>query len=300
MTFLSDRTSAKEVIDMTKDIAHLIEEKTPTFSKGQKRIAGIITQSYEKAAYMTAAKLGAAAGVSESTVVRFANELGFQGYPELQRAIQELVRIRLTPNQRIEVTNSRIGNGDVLSNVMSADIDKIKFTLDNIDRESFNSAVQSIIKAKHIYIFGARSSSFLASFLHFNLSLIFENVKLIQPTNTSEVFEQILDIDRDDVMISISFPRYSSKAVSAVKYAQSQGAAVIALTDSSSAPIAQYANHLLTAQSDMASYVDSLVAPLSIINAIIVQITKLRQNEVKERFDKLERVWDEFEVYAKR
>ena len=284
---------------MNKDIAILIEEKMPTLSKGQKRIAGIVTQSYEKTAYMTAAKLGNAAGVSESTVVRFANELGFDGYPEFQRAVQELVRTRLTPNQRIEVTNTRIGDGDLLASVMVDDMDKIKFTLDNIDRDSFNSAIDSIIKAKHIYIFGVRSSSFLASFLHFNLSLIFENVKLIQPTNTSEVFEQILDIDKDDVMIAISFPRYSSKAVNAVKYAQAQNAAVIALTDSKSAPIAQYASHLLTAQSDMASFVDSLVAPLSIINAIIVQITKLRQNEVKERFDKLERVWDEYEVYAK-
>ena len=285
---------------MVKDIAALIEELMPTLSKGQKRIASVVTQSYEKTAYMTAAKLGSAAGVSESTVVRFANELGFDGYPEFQRAVQELVRKRLTPNQRIEVTNTRIGDGDLLSSVMEDDIDKIKFTLDNIDRSSFERAVESIIKAKQIYIFGVRSSSFLASFLHFNLSLIFENVKLIQPTNTSEVFEQILDISKDDVMIAISFPRYSSKAVNAVKYAQAQNAAVIALTDSKSAPIAQYANHLLTAQSDMASYVDSLVAPLSIINAIIVQITKLRQSEVKERFDKLERVWDEYEVYAKR
>ena len=284
---------------MTNDISALIKAKMPTLSKGQKRISSVIIQSYEKAAYMTAAKLGEAAGVSESTVVRFATELGFDGYPEFQRAVQELVRTRLTPNQRIEMTNMRIGDGDLLSKVMTSDIEKIKYTLDNIDRDYFSAAVNSIINANQIYIFGVRSSSYLASFLHFNLSMIFENVKLIQPSGTSEVFEQTLNITSNDVMIAISFPRYSSKAVSAVKYARAQGADVIALTDSKSSPIAEYANQLLTAQSDMASYVDSLVAPLSIINAMLVQITKLKQEEVKERFDKLERIWEEYEVYAK-
>lgn len=284
---------------MTNDISALIEAKMPTLSKGQKRISSVIIQSYEKAAYMTAAKLGEAAGVSESTVVRFATELGFDGYPEFQRAVQDLVRMRLTPNQRIEMTNMLIGDGDLLSKVMTSDIEKIKYTLDNIDRDYFSAAVNSIINAKQIYIFGVRSSSYLASFLHFNLSMIFENVKLIQPSGTSEVFEQTLNITSNDVMIAISFPRYSSKAVSAVKYARAQGADVIALTDSKSSPIAEYANQLLTAQSDMASYVDSLVAPLSIINAMLVQITKLKQEEVKERFDKLERIWEEYEVYAK-
>ncbi len=284
---------------MTNDISALIEAKMPTLSKGQRRIAGVITQSYEKAAYMTAAKLGELSGVSESTVVRFATELGFEGYPEFQRAVQELVRSRLTPNQRIEMTNLRIGDGDLLSNVMRSDMEKIKFTLDSIDRASFDGAVNALINAKQIYIFGVRSSSYLASFLHFNLDMIFENVKLIEATGTSEVFEQALNISQGDVMLAISFPRYSSRAVTAVKYARDKGADVIALTDSKSSPIAPYANQLLTAQSDMASYVDSLVAPLSIINAMLVQITKLKQEEVKERFDRLERIWEEYEVYAK-
>ena len=284
---------------MTNDISALIEAKMPTLSKGQKRISSVIMNSYEKTAYMTAAKLGELAGVSESTVVRFATELGFDGYPEFQRAVQELVRTRLTPNQRIEITNLRIGDGDLLSKVMTSDIEKIKFTLENIDRSSFDEAVNAIINAKQIYIFGVRSSSYLASFLHFNLSMIFENVKLLQPSGTSEVFEQTLNISPDDVMIAISFPRYSSKAVNAVKYARAQKADVIALTDSKSSPIAPYANQLLTAQSDMASYVDSLVAPLSIINAMIAQIAKLKHSEIKERFDKLERIWEEYEVYAK-
>jgi DNA-binding MurR/RpiR family transcriptional regulator len=284
---------------MTKDISALIESKMPTLSKGQRRISSVIMQSYEKAAYMTAAKLGELAGVSESTVVRFATELGFEGYPEFQHAVQELVRSRLTPNQRIEMTNLRIGDGDLLSNVMRSDMEKIKITLEKIDRESFDGAVNALINAKQIYIFGVRSSSYLASFLHFNLGMIFENVKLIEATGTSEVFEQALNISAGDVMLAISFPRYSSRAVSAVKYARDRGADVIALTDSKSSPIAPYANQLLTAESDMASYVDSLVAPLSIINAMLVKITRLKQEEVKERFDRLERIWEEYEVYAK-
>lgn len=284
---------------MTNDIAQKIEAVMPSMSKGQKRIADAILKNYDKAAYMTAAKLGEMVGVSESTVVRFAIELGFEGYPELQKAVQELVRAKLTPNQRIEVTNLRIGDGDVLDNVLFSDISKIKYTLEHMDRAAFSQAIDAILQARHIYIIGARSSASLATFLNFNLSLIFENVKLVQPTSTSEVFEQLLDIGETDLMIAMSFPRYSTKIVNAVRYAASRGASVIALTDSTLSPIAQDATYVLPAQSDMASFVDSLVAPLSIVNAILVAVTQKRQTEVKERFDRLERVWDEYEVYAK-
>ena len=284
---------------MTNDIAQKIEAVMPSMSKGQKRIADAILNNYDKAAYMTAAKLGEMVGVSESTVVRFAIELGFEGYPELQKAVQELVRAKLTPNQRIEVTNLRIGDGDVLDNVLFSDISKIKYTLEPMDRAAFSQAIDAILQARHIYIIGALSSASLATFLNFNLSLIFENVKLVQPTSTSEVFEQLLDIGETDLMIAMSFPRYSTKIVNAVRYAASRGASVIALTDSTLSPIAQDATYVLPAQSDMASFVDSLVAPLSIVNAILVAVTQKRQTEVKERFDRLERVWDEYEVYAK-
>lgn len=284
---------------MKKDIESRIIENMAGFSKGQKKIATAILNDYDKAAYMTAARLGQLVDVSESTVVRFAIELGYEGYPELQHAVQELVRTKLTPNQRIEVSNLRYGDGDVLESVLSADIAKIKYTVENIDRATFAAAVNALVGARNIYIVGVRSSASLASFLHFNLGLIFDNIKFIQPTSSGEVFEQMLDISDKDVLFAISFPRYSTKIINAVRYAHAQRATVVALTDSFMSPIAQSADHVLTAQSDMASYVDSLVAPLSIINAILVAIVRLRREEIGARFDKLERLWDEYDVYAK-
>lgn len=284
---------------MSKNITIEIAEHSHLFSKGQRRIADAILTSYEKVAYMTAAKLGDFCEVSESTVVRFANELGYAGYPEMQRAVQELVRTKLTPNQRIEVSNRRMGNKDILENVLSSDADKIKYTLDHIDKESFRSTVDSLLSADKIYIFGARSSASLAYFLSYNIELIFDHVKLLQPSSAGEVFEQILSIKKGDVLFAISFPRYSKKVVDAVRYAHEQGATVIALTDSSLSPLAPYADHLLTAQSDMASFVDSLVAPLSILNATLAAVAKACPNEIAQRFDKLERIWDEYDVYDK-
>ncbi len=269
------------------------------FSKGQRKIAAAILEEYDKVAYMTAARLGELVEVSESTVVRFAIELGYAGYPELQHAVQELVRTKLTSNQRIRVSNARLGTTDVLDGVLNADITKIKYTLENIDRASFSAAVDAMVAARHIYILGVRSSSSLASFLNFNLGLIFDNVKFVQPTSSGEVFEQMLDIGEGDVAFAISFPRYSTKLINAVRYAHAQGATVIALTDSATSPIAGPADCVLTAQSDMVSYVDSLVAPLSILNAILVSIARKCEAEVSARFDKLERIWDEYDVYAK-
>lgn len=285
---------------MANDISQRIRNSYSTFSKGQKKIANAILNDYDKAAYMTASKLGMLVGVSESTVVRFANELGFEGYSEFQRAVQELVRTKLTPNQRIEVTKQRLGTGDVLENVMESDISKIRYTLDRIDRDTFYKSVDDILSAKNIYVMGARSTESLALVLKYNLSLIFDNVKFIQPTSTAEVFEQMFSIGKDDVLIAFSFPRYSSKMVSAVKYARQNGSNVVVFTDSEISPLAEYATSLITAQSDMASFMDSLVAPISIINAIIVEITRRKEREITKRFDKLEKVWDEYDVYAKR
>ncbi len=285
---------------MATDITELIREKMPTFSKGQRHIANAILQDYDKTAYMTAAKLGETANVSESTVVRFANELGFRGYPEFQFALQELVRTKLTPNQRIEVSSARIGSGDLLTKVMTAEIDRIKYTLETLDRTAFNNAVDAISSAKRIYIIGVRSSSTLANFLHFNLSMICDNVRLIQPTSSSEMFEQILDIDKGDVMIAISFPRYSTKIAKAVKYAKASGAELIAITDSRLSPIAEGADYFLAAQTDMVSFVDSLIAPLTLINALLAAVAGKKPEEVKQRFDKLEHIWDDYDVYAKR
>ncbi len=285
---------------MAADISQIIRDLYPTFSKGQKKIANAILESYDKAAYLTAAKLGTLVGVSESTVVRFASELGFSGYSEFQRAVQELVRIKLTPTQRIEVTKQRIGTGDILANVMESDIAKLRYTLDTFDREVFTRSVDSILKAKTIYVAGARSTEPLARILYYNLSLIFDNVKFINPTSSAEVFEQMYSIGKDDTFIAFSFPRYSSKMVNAVKYARNNEAEVVVFTDSAVSPLAEYANYLITAQSDMASFMDSLVAPLSIVNAIVVEISARCTDKISDRFDRLEKIWDEYDVYAKR
>lgn len=285
---------------MAADISERIKSIYPTLSKGQKKIANAILNDYDKTAYLTAAKLGKLVGVSESTVVRFADELGFEGYSQFQLAVQELVRIKLTPNQRIEVTKKRIGRGDVIDSVMESDVNKIKYTLERLDREVFSRSVDAILEAKTIYITGARSTEPLAHLLSYNLSLIFDNVRFVVPTSSTEVFEQMYSVSEKDTVIAFSFPRYSSKMVNSVKYARHKGAKVVVFTDSVISPLAEHADCLLTAQSDMASFMDSLVAPLSIINAIIIEITNRREKEITERFDALEKLWDEFEVYAKR
>lgn len=282
-----------------QDLLRTIQQKQSTFSKGQRHIAAFMLEHYDKAAYMTAAKLGALVGVSESTVVRFAIELGFNGYPELQQSLQELIRTKLTALQRIEITNDRIGDSDLLEKVLCSDIEKIKRTLEEIDRDSFNSAVDAMIGANMIYIIGMRSSSSLASFMYHYLSLVFPHVRLVRTTSGSEIFEQLLRISKGDVIIGISFPRYSKRIINALEYAKKQSAHVVAITDSVTSPIAASADDLLLAKSDMASFVDSLVAPLSIINALIVAIGKKKQNEIAETFDKLEKIWDEYDVYEK-
>ena len=202
---------------MKRNLIAMIEEGMPTFSKGQKRIAGYILEHYDKAAYMTASKMGALVGVSESTVVRFAIELGFEGYPEMQKSLQELIRMKLTSVQRVEVTNSLIGEGDVLEKILVSDAEKIRRTLEEIDHDAFEAAVDKIVAAEKIYIIGVRSSSSLAGFLNFNFRMMFDNVKFVQTTSGSEMFEQIMSINENDVMIAISFPRYSKRIVNAVE-----------------------------------------------------------------------------------
>ena len=284
---------------MNKNLLVLMEARMPEFSKGQKHIARYILDHYDKAAYMTASRLGSIVEVSESTVVRFAIEVGFDGYPEMQRALQELIRTRLTAVQRVDVTNSLIGEDDVLDKVLGSDADKIRRTLDEIDRKSFDEAVEKIVAARSIYIIGVRSSSTLAGFLNFNFRMILDNVKFVQTTSGSEMFEQIMSIGPEDVLIAISFPRYSKRIINAVEYATGAGADVISITDSRQSPIAAGADQLLLARSDMVSFVDSLVAPLSIINAIIVAVARKKPDDVRERLEKLEHIWDEYDVYDK-
>lgn len=284
---------------MSKTLLRRIQEKASHFSKGQKRIADYILDHYDKAAFMTAAKLGETVGVSESTVVRFATEIGYDGYPMLQRALQEMIRNKLTSIQRIQLANEQIDPDLVLDTVLNQDIERIRRTLDETSRADFKKAVQAIVHAKTIYIIGSKSASNLANFLAFYFNLIFKQVRLVQVSSTSEIYEQMIRLSDEDVLIGISFPRYSKRTVEAFRYASDNGATVIALTDSETSPLCEMADCVLLARSDMASFVDSLVAPLSLVNALIVAIGLEMNEEVSHIFEKLENIWEEYNVYEK-
>ena len=284
---------------MKQSLLQIMQARMPEFSKGQRLIAQYILAHYDRAAYMTASKLGATVEVSESTVVRFANELGFDGYPDLQRALQELIRNRLTSVQRMEVTSDQVGEGNILHKVLNLDIEKIRRTMEKASVEDFEQAVDTIVNAKNIYILGVRSASALSGFMSFYFNQIFESVRLVNTTSTSEMFEQIMRIKEGDVFIGITFPRYSKRTVNAANFAKQNGAKVIAITDSNISPIAETADHLLLARSDMASFVDSLVAPLSVINALIVAVGIRKKDEISSTYERLEQIWDEYNVYEK-
>ena len=282
---------------MQEDLLVQIENKMSTFSKSQKLIANYIINSYEKAAYMTALKLGNAVNVSESTVVRFAMHLGYRGYPEFQSALEELVRNKLNSIQRMEVTYGRISQSKILESVLKSDAEKINSTLEKIDQAAFEMAVDTILNAKHIYIIGIRSCAPLASFMAFYFTLMFENVRLIQTSSSSEIFEQMVRIGKEDVIIGISFPRYSMRTLKAMEFANNRSAKVITLTDSVHSPMNLYSSCNLIADSDMASIVDSLVAPLSVINDLIVALCMKKQRDVAKTLEMLEGIWDEYQVY---
>ena len=267
------------------DLSNRINESYSKLSKGQKLLATYITDNYDKAVFLTAAKLGEVVGVSESTVVRFAMHLGYRGYPEFQSALEELVRNKLNSIQRMEVTYGRISQS------------KINSTLEKIDQAAFEMAVDTILNAKHIYIIGIRSCAPLASFMAFYFTLMFENVRLIQTSSSSEIFEQMVRIGKEDVIIGISFPRYSMRTLKAMEFANNRSAKVITLTDSVHSPMNLYSSCNLIADSDMASIVDSLVAPLSVINALIVALCMKKQRDVAKTLEMLEGIWDEYQVY---
>lgn len=285
---------------MNDDLLSVLQQKAPTFSKGQRLLARYITESYDKAAFMTASRLGTAVGVSESTVVRFAVELGYDGYPSMQKAMQEMVLNRLTSVQRIEVTNDRIGNQDVISMVLQSDADKLRQTAEMVDRTAFNDAVKAIVGAKRIYILGSRSVAPLANFLGYYLNFMFNNVHIVTASGASEMFEKLIGVDSNDVVIGFSFPRYSAATVKGAQYCRTTGATVIGFTDSRLSPLGQHSDYVLLAKSDMLSLVDSLVAPLSLINALIVALAAGREQILGKTFDALERVWEEYNVYEKR
>ena len=280
----------------TNDLTSRINECYGSLSKGQKILATYITDNYDKAVFLTAAKMGQVVGVSESTVVRFATHLGYKGYPEFQKALEEMVRNKLNSIQRMEVTYGRISQSHILETVLQSDQEKIKDTLEHIDEHAFELAVDTIIKAKHIYIVGIRSCAPLAAFMAFYFNLMFENVTLLQTNNSSELFEQMVRISKD-VMIGISFPRYSMRTLKAMEFANNRNAKVITLTDSVHSPMNLYSSCNLIARSDMASIVDSLVAPLSVINALIVALCMKKQGEVAKTLETLEDIWNEYQVY---
>ena len=284
---------------MSNDILDILKERKSTFSKGQRLIAKYITEDYDKAAFMTANRLGKTVGVSESTVVRFAVDLGFDGYPSMQKAMQEMVLNRLTSVQRIEVANNRIGDQNVVSMVMHSDMEKLRQTGETLSREEFSAAVNAILNAKRIYILGVRSAAPLAEFLGYYLNYMFNNVHTVTGCGTSEMFEKIVGMDSRDVVIAFSFPRYSSATTKGAQYARSTGATVIGITDNRESPLGQSSDHVLCAKSDMVSLVDSLVAPLSVVNALIVAIASKRQKELQRTFESLERIWDQYNVYEK-
>lgn len=282
---------------MEKDLLTILSEGSRKFSKGQRIIAKYILNNYDKAAFMTAGRLGKIVGVSESTVVRFASELGYDGYPSMRKALQEMIRNRLTSVQRIEVAKDMIDDTDIVRSVINSDIQNLQATLEVLEEKSFNACIDAIIEAKNIYIVGMRTSTSLATLLGLYLNLLRNNVNVIHDVGASEIYEQIIRIGAGDLFIGISFPRYSSHTVDAMQFAKKMGAKSIAITDSAASPFEGIADLSLHAKSDMVSFLDSLVAPMSLINAIIVAVGIRNKENVSQTFERLERIWQEHDVY---
>lgn len=285
---------------MNKDIFSVLEQKMPTFSKGQRRIAGLICQSYDKVAFLTASKLGQMAGVSESTVVRFAVELGYEGYPQMQKAMQEMVLNRLTTVQRIGVTNDLIGSQDIVHSVLHADAEKLRQTSETVDRQAFAGTVQDLLHAKNIYIIGVRSASALAGIFGYYLQYLFDKVHIITNSSAGEMMEQLIHIGAQDAVVAFSFPRYSSSTVQGIGFCRDMGATVIGITNSMESPLVPYCDRVLVAKSDMVSIVDSLTAPLSLVNALIVALAAGREESIRSNFERLESIWQQYHIYEKK
>ena len=282
-------------MDNAQELLQRLNHSGKRLSKSHRRIAECIVTHYDKAAFMTASKLGEYVGVSESTVVRFAAALGYDGFPQLQKALQELIRHRLTATQRLEMTGD-MGHAQVLNKVLKTDIQNIRTTLDELDLATFDAVIESILQARNLYVLGLRASAPLAEFFGHYLNFIFPNVHTVT-SGVSDVFEQIARISDEDVLIGISFPRYASRTVEAMEFAGSQGASLIAITDGPLSPLHSAADICLMAKSDMASFVDSLAAPISLINALIVALSQRRRTQVTDYFDKMENIWSEYRVY---
>ena len=278
-----------------QDLIRRLNQSGKRLSKGHPRIAEYIVEHYDKAVFMTASRLGEKVGVSESTVVRFASALGYEGYPQLQRALQELVRHRLTAVQRFEMA-SDIDQSEVLRTVLRADMQNIRATLEDIDTVAFDDVIDRVLEARNIYVMGVRSAAPLAQFLGYYLNFIFDNVRIVGESAV-DVFEQISRVNEQDMLIGISFPRYSTRTLEAMAFAKARGAQVVAITDGPMSPLLSQSTLSLTARTDMASFVDSLAAPLSLVNALVVAVGLRRREDLSEHFKLMEGIWDEYQVY---
>ena len=283
---------------MAKNILHIIEKNMSSFSKGQKLIARFILEDYDKAAFMTASRLGKTVQVSESTVVRFATQLGYDGYPSMQRALQEMIRGKLTSIQRIKASEGELSGSDLVTNVLQRDMEKIRMAMDQTDGAEFGQVVDIIAQAKHIYIVGFRSSSFLAGYLNFYFRLIYDNVTQVQG-GAAGTFDQLFRVGPGDVVIAICFPRYSELALKTVQYAKDRGATIIGVTDSEMSPVYQMSSGSLLVRNEMISFVDSLAAPMSMLNALILASAQKQETDISATFSELEHVWDRFGIFGK-
>lgn len=278
-------------------ILEQIAQSYESLSKSHKAIADYILESYDKAQYLTANKLAAVTGVSEATVVRFTTEIGFTGYPAFQQALKEELKSKLTSVQRLDYTDRFQDDSQAVNDVMKTDIDNVKETLANIDHKKMNEAVETILGARKIYIMGIRSSATLSEFMHFYMTVLFDDVVQVRSNCTNELFEQVMPITEDDVLIGISFPRYSARTINSMAYAHKRGAKTIAITDRDKTPMTEHADISLFATSSMASFVDSLTAPLSLINALLVTLGMHRKDHIKSSFESLETLWSQYKVY---
>jgi len=284
-------------METQSDVFKILEEHYAKMSKSHKRIAAYIQEHYDQAVFMTAAKLGEQLQISESTVVRFAAGIGFEGYPEFQKALEECVKGKLNTVQKMDELYGRRSQSEVITSVLNADIEKIQHTIEHLDVQAFDAAVETILQAKTVYIMGLRSNEPLAGFLHFYLNMVRDHVVLLNTSSISETFEQMIRIGEEDCFIGISFPRYSMRTLKAMEFANDRGAKVIAITDSVHSPMNLYSSCNLLARSDMVSIVDSLVAPLSVINALVVQLCMKRPEDVRKNLEMLEETWNNYQVY---
>ena len=284
---------------MKDDILTVMQNEMSSFSKGQKRIAAYILEDYNKAAFMTASRWGKTVGVSESTVVRFAIELGYEGYPSMQRAMQEMVLNRLTSVQRLEIAHEQMADQDVLTSVLHSDAEKIRQTAESVDRDAFNAAVEALLNGKQIYILGARSAAALANFAGYYMKYMFKHIHVVTTTGGGEMLERLINVEEGDVVLAFSFPRYSTATVKGVRYCDSVGATVISVTNSQTSPLAAFSDYVLVAKSNMVYFADSLVAPLSMVDALLVALASRKGTVLEKNFDTLEHLWEEYHIYEK-